>query len=310
VAAAEAHRKRASELDAALQALSGQQASSAARERELATALAGTVPRETHATLQRRVAELEHAAAASEARQAMLEETAAAATRTAEGFRAARASEATELTALRHQLRDLHVRDGSAATLGQAHAQLVALQLSEATAVQREQRAADEAAAQRARADRLERAGDAAAAALRQHRQDAALEQAFLRATVQALRLQAAGAVPGERLERAIAALREARARGAALEAESASASNQQQTLADQVAGLEERLALQAELVAALQASGGQGAAKLAAWHQKMADLRVSELHLTRALQRERDQVSGDGGSKQNTCLIFTPYLD
>jgi hypothetical protein len=271
------------------------------REQELEAALTGMVPRDMHGALQARLAQQEEHAARLAARLAHQEEMAAVATRVAESFRAAKAGESKETAALRLQVRDLQAKDAPGTQLGVVQQQLLAVQLSEAVAVQRQQRAGDDMLQLQARVLRLERVCDDKDESVRLLRRDMALEQAYLRRTVQSLRLRASGTVPAERLARASAALAETRVRAAAAELAAAAAMEQRDLLGDRVAGLEDRLQQQqGELGAAVhEAVGGGGgsaaaatAAKLTSWHTKMADLRVNELHLTRALQRERDAVA------------------
>lgn len=101
--------------------------------------------------------------------------------------------------------------------------------------------------------------------------------------------MQFSGALPLEQQERFSEALKDARSKKHQLEEELEQVAHDRICLGDQVASLELRNAELRELTGALR--NGTAAAKLGEWHQKMVDLRVNELQLTRMLGREQDQV-------------------
>jgi centrosomal protein CEP290 len=234
--------------------------------------------REALAATRERVAELE-------AQVGTLRETAATASRQTRELQALQKAQLRESTSMRERLLDMEVDTDERTTIGKLHRIILGLQTSENDAVRRIEEERQQRLETAARLLKVESQLDDKAETLRRVRTDAKMAHGHLRQKLNDTRRMFAGAITLEQQERQLAVLQTAREQKQKAEAELEAARLANDEAADARATLELQNTELRELFLAMK--DGKGAVKLADWHRKMVEARVSELQLARKLTRE-----------------------
>ncbi|XP_032834088.2 centrosomal protein of 290 kDa [Petromyzon marinus] len=259
-------------------------------EAELRDELAGGVSRAVSEADRRQIRQLEESEAALRMEVSKQRDVAEVARAQAESWASRQHSHEKEVESLRRQLSDLQCRSDEKTLLGTLHQHIMALQLSEATAL----RKLDTVRAKLSRAEawglRLEQQLDQREQTLIHARAEGHSRAGHLRRALQALRHRYAGAVPlaeQERFHRTLAQLQDDEMTAA----EEARKCREDRRLAeDRLAELEIKSKGLEELVSTLK--DARGAQKVCEWHRRMQELRVSERRTEREAARHQDEAS------------------
>ncbi|XP_061435038.1 centrosomal protein of 290 kDa-like [Lethenteron reissneri] len=259
-------------------------------EAELRDELAGGVSRAVSEADRRQIRQLEESQAALRMEVSKQRVVAEVARAQAESWASRQHSHEKEVESLRRQLSDLQCRSDEKTLLGTLHQHIMALQLSEATALRKLETARAKLSRAEAWGLRLEQQLDQREQTLIHARAEGHSRAGHLRRALQALRHRYAGAVPlaeQERFHRTLAQLQDDEMTAA----EEARKCREDRRLAeDRLAELEIKSKGLEELVSTLK--DARGAQKVCEWHRRMQELRVSERRTEREATRHRDEAS------------------
>ncbi|XP_061435033.1 centrosomal protein of 290 kDa-like isoform X1 [Lethenteron reissneri] len=259
-------------------------------EAELRDELAGGVSRAVSEADRRQIRQLEESQAALRMEVSKQRDVAEVARAQAESWASRQHSHEKEVESLRRQLSDLQCRSDEKTLLGTLHQHIMALQLSEATALRKLETARAKLSRAEAWGLRLEQQLDQREQTLIHARAEGHSRAGHLRRALQALRHRYAGAVPlaeQERFHRTLAQLQDDEMTAA----EEARKCREDRRLAeDRLAELEIKSKGLEELVSTLK--DARGAQKVCEWHRRMQELRVSERRTEREATRHRDEAS------------------
>ncbi|XP_072045515.1 centrosomal protein of 290 kDa-like [Amphiura filiformis] len=237
---------------------------------------------------KKRIAELEKNEATIKLENDKLKEIVEVASFQTRALESQQVSREKEVMSLRQQLMDIQTQSDEKAIIGKLHHHIVALQVSEGTAVRKLQAANTKVKKLEAHALRLQKQVDEKSQSL-YHCQVAARNKArHLKATIQELRRQFSGAVPlgdQEKFSKAMLQLKQDKER---MESQVKVLKYEREKVADQLSELELKHHGLQELIQTLQ--DGKGAAKVAEWHSKMQDTRLQHLKLSRKINRLQEQ--------------------
>ncbi|XP_078738391.1 centrosomal protein of 290 kDa isoform X3 [Lampetra fluviatilis] len=259
-------------------------------EAELRDELAGGVSRAVSEADRRQIRQLEESQAALRMEVSKQRDVAEVARAQAESWASRQHSHEKEVESLRRQLSDLQCRSDEKTLLGTLHQHIMALQLSEATALRKLETVRAKLSRAEAWGLRLEQQLDQREQTLIHARAEGHSRAGHLRRALQALRHRYAGAVPlaeQERFHRTLAQLQDDEMTAA----EEARKCREDRRLAeDRLAELEIKSKGLEELVSTLK--DARGAQKVCEWHRRMQELRVSERRTEREATRHRDEAS------------------
>ncbi|XP_036373669.1 centrosomal protein of 290 kDa [Megalops cyprinoides] len=280
--------ERNAELEAKFSELTKQHLEAQRTEQDLRDELANSVSKAISDADRQRIAELEKAEAQLKLEVSKLREVSDVAKMQVTTLESRQQCREKEVEALRRQVLDYQAQSDEKALIAKLHQHLVALQLSEATAVAKLEGAVLKARKLEAGLLRAEQRLDEREQALYHARLEGRNRARHLRQTVQALRSQFAGALPlrrQEQLSHTLQQLQEELRRGQ----EEAQRAGQERRRAEQRAQeLELRHSGLEELIASLK--DGKGAQKVTEWHRRMEELRLQELRQGRELSALREE--------------------
>ena len=198
-------------------------------------------------------------------------------------------SQEKELFSLRNQLRDGQSQSDEKAVIGKLHRHIVQLQVSESTAVRKLEAA-------QTRVLKLE------AALLRLDQQCVEKDEEIYRSklmarnrvnrllnTIQELRKRFSGALPIAEQERFANTVRKLEESRVMAEKERKAAQKEKMAADDRLAEIKVKEQDLNELVDALKS--GQGSARVVEWHDKMSEMRLDNLQLKRAVDRQQERI-------------------
>lgn len=258
-------------------------------ERELRDELADSVSKHISDADRKRITELEKTEANLRIEVSKLREVSDVAKMQVSALDARQQSREKEVESLRRQVLDYQAESDEKALIAKLHQHIVALQLSETTAISRLE--ATNTRLQKLEAQKLrdEQKLDEQQQALWHARQEGHQRARHLRHTIQALRRQFSGALPlaqQEKFSNTMLHLQEDRARvredAQIAEEERRKAEGKAQELELKLKGLE-------ELIATLK--DAKGAQKVSEWHKKLEDVRLLEMRQSRELNTQREEI-------------------
>ncbi|KAJ8381846.1 hypothetical protein SKAU_G00026240 [Synaphobranchus kaupii] len=280
---------RNAELETKFAELTKQNLEAQRTEQELRDELANSVSKVVSDADRRRISELERTEAELKIEVSKLREVSDVAKMQVSTLEARQQSREKEVEALRRQVLDYQAESDEKALIAKLHQHIVALQVSEATAVSKLQAAALKAQKLEAHLLRAEQRLDDKEQALYHARLEGRNRARHLRQTVQALRRQFSGALPlpqQEKFSQTMMQLQVDKQRG---QEEARRAEQERRRAEEKAAELELRLRGLEELIASLKDS--KGAQKVSEWHKKMEDLRLQELRRSRELSTLKEEM-------------------
>uniref|UniRef100_A0A8C1J663 Centrosomal protein 290 n=1 Tax=Cyprinus carpio TaxID=7962 RepID=A0A8C1J663_CYPCA len=258
-------------------------------ERELRDELADSVSKDISDADRKRITELEKADADLRTEVSKLREVSDVAKMQVSALEARQQSREKEVESLRRQVLDYQAQSDEKALIAKLHQHIVALQLSETTAISQLEATNTRLQKLEAQKLRVEQQMDAQQQALWHARQEGHQRARHLRHTIQALRRQFSGALPlaqQEKFSNTMFQLQEdkARAREEAHKAEEErrKAEGKAQELELKLKGLE-------VLIATLK--DAKGAQKVSEWHKKLEEVRLLEMRQSRELGAQREKI-------------------
>ncbi|XP_056307502.1 centrosomal protein of 290 kDa [Danio aesculapii] len=258
-------------------------------ERELRDELADSVSKHISDADRKRITELEKTEADLRIEVSKLREVSDVAKMQVSALDARQQSREKEVESLRRQVLDYQAESDEKALIAKLHQHIVALQLSETTAISRLEAANTRLQKLEAQKLRDEQKLDEQQQALWHARQEGHQRARHLRHTIQALRRQFSGALPlaqQEKFSNTMLHLQEDRARvredAQMAEEERRKAEGKAQELELKLKGLE-------ELIATLK--DAKGAQKVSEWHKKLEDVRLLEMRQSRELNTQREEI-------------------
>ncbi|XP_043083956.1 centrosomal protein of 290 kDa isoform X2 [Puntigrus tetrazona] len=258
-------------------------------ERELRDELADSVSKDISDADRKRITELEKTESDLRIEVSKLREVSDVAKMQVSALEARQQSREKEVESLRRQVLDYQAQSDEKALIAKLHQHIVALQLSETTAIGRLEAANTRLLKLESQKLRAEQQLDAQQQTLWHARQEGHQRARHLRHTIQALRRQFSGALPlaqQEKFSNTMLQLQEdkARAREEAHKAEEErrKAEGKAQELELKLKGLE-------ELIATLK--DAKGAQKVSEWHKKLEDVRLLEMRQSRELGAQREEI-------------------
>uniref|UniRef100_A0A8C2HM38 Centrosomal protein 290 n=1 Tax=Cyprinus carpio TaxID=7962 RepID=A0A8C2HM38_CYPCA len=258
-------------------------------ERELRDELADSVSKDISDADRKRITELEKADADLRIEVSKLREVSDVAKMQVSALEARQQSREKEVESLRRQVLDYQAQSDEKALIAKLHQHIVALQLSETTAISQLEATNTRLQKLEAQKLRVEQQMDAQQQALWHARQEGHQRARHLRHTIQALRRQFSGALPlaqQEKFSNTMFQLQEdkARAREEAHKAEEErrKAEGKAQELELKLKGLE-------VLIATLK--DAKGAQKVSEWHKKLEEVRLLEMRQSRELGAQREKI-------------------
>ncbi|RMX41053.1 hypothetical protein pdam_00003250 [Pocillopora damicornis] len=244
---------------------------------------------DTHVAVTRRVQSLEESESKLKVEVSRLKEVAEVASHQTEAIKAQQESQDRELTSLRKQLYDMQMESDDKTIIGKLHHHIVALQVSEGTAVRKLEAAMQKLSRQEAHVLRLERKIDEKDQALYHAKTEARNKAKFLKRTIQDLRRQYSGALPLMKQEKFAETMRSLHEDKHKLEGELKKARTDREAAEDKLSELQLQHDGLQELMGTLK--DGKGAAKVTEWHAKMGEIRLQDLKLNRAITRLQEEL-------------------
>ncbi|XP_047658167.1 centrosomal protein of 290 kDa isoform X2 [Tachysurus fulvidraco] len=277
------------ELEAKFAEMAKQNLEAQRIERELRDELADSVSKDVSDADRRRITELEKSGAELRIEVSKLREISDVAKMQVFALEARQQSREKEVECLRKQVLDYQAQSDEKALIAKLHQHIVALQLSETTAVSRLESYTTRLRHLEAQRLRAEQQLDAQHQALWQARQEGRQRARHLRQALHALRRRFSGALPlsqQEKFSSTMLQLQEDRARA---REEVRWAQEERGTAEGKAQELELRLKGLEELTATLK--DVKGAQKVIEWHKKLEEARLQELRKNRELVAQREEI-------------------
>ncbi|XP_042352849.1 centrosomal protein of 290 kDa [Plectropomus leopardus] len=281
--------ERNSELESKFAELSKLNVEAQRVERELRDELTDSVSKAVSDADRARVAELEKAEAELRIEVSRLQEVSDVAMMQASALQARQQSKEKEVEALRRQIFDYQSQSDEKALIAKLHQHIVALQLSESSALAKLEAATSHIQQLEAYKLRAEQRLDASERTLFLARQEGRNRSKHLRQTIQSLRRQFAGALPlpqQEKFSMTMVSLQEDRAKA---QEEKKKAEEERRRAEGRAEELELRLKGLEELISTLK--DVKGAQKVTEWHKKMEEARLQELRKGRELVVQKEEI-------------------
>ncbi|KAJ3415066.1 hypothetical protein HDV05_005592 [Chytridiales sp. JEL 0842] len=188
-----------------------------------------------------------------------------------------------EKAILRAAVQELQMEGDDKLLIGKLHHHILALQMSEATALRKLEAIRNKCLRMETAVVRLEQAIDERDTTVFQIRLDSRQSLRMLQKTIMQLRNRVAGHVTLEKHERACELLRSIDNRKAEIEAQMKAFLEQKRKLEDDLAETDLKIKEQEELVAALK-DESTVAQRISSWQSRMATLQISNLRISREL--------------------------
>ncbi|KAF7223921.1 centrosomal protein of 290 kDa isoform X5 [Nothobranchius furzeri] len=282
--------ERNAELESKFAELTKMNAEAQKTERELRDELADSVSKAVSDADRARISELEKAEAELRFEVSKLQEVSDVAMAQVSALQARQKSKDTEVEALRRQLLDLQSQSDEKALIAKLHQHIVALQLSESSAVGRLEASATHIQALEAYKLRAEQRLDTSERALFLARQEGRSRSMHLRKTIQSLRRQFAGALPLPQQEKFSVTLMKLQEDRTKAQEERRKAEEERRGAEGRAEELELRLRGLEELILTLKDI--KGAQKVTEWHRRMEEARLQELRKARELVVQKEEIS------------------
>ncbi|XP_025022955.1 centrosomal protein of 290 kDa [Python bivittatus] len=194
-----------------------------------------------------------------------------------------------EVESLRMQILDYQAQSDEKTLIAKLHQHILALQVSEATAITRLEAATSKLQKMEAANMRLEQKLDDKEQALYYTRLEGRNRAKHLRQTVQSLRRQFSGALPLAQQEKFSKTMIQLQNDKLKTMEDVQQAQQERQNAENRALELEMKLKGLEELVATLKDT--RGAQKVIEWHVKIEELRLQELKLNRELSRKKEEI-------------------
>ncbi|KAI1888582.1 hypothetical protein AGOR_G00186650 [Albula goreensis] len=281
--------ERNDELETKFAELTNQNLEAQRTEQDLRDELANSVSKAVSDADRGRISELERVEAELRIEVSKLREVSDVAKMQVSTLEARQQCREKEVEALRRQVLDYQAQSDEKALIAKLHQHIVALQVSEATAVSKLEAAVLKAQKLEAGLLRAEQRLDEKEQALYHARLEGRNRARHLRQAVQALRSQFSGALPlpqQEKFSTTMMQLQLDKQRG---QEEARRAEEERRRAEEKAVELELRLSGLEELIASLK--DGRGAQKVNEWHKKIEDLRLQDLRRGRELAVLKEEI-------------------
>ncbi|GAA6084750.1 centrosomal protein of 290 kDa isoform X1 [Tachysurus ichikawai] len=275
------------ELEAKFAEMAKQNLEAQRIERELRDELADSVSKDVSNADRRRITELEKSGAELRIEVSKLREISDVAKMQVFALEARQQSREKEVECLRKQVLDYQAQSDEKALIAKLHQHIVALQLSETTAVSRLELYTTRLRHLEAQRLRAEQQLDAQHQALWQARQEG--RQHARHQALHALRRRFSGALPLSQQEKFSSTMLQLQEDRATAREEACRAQEQRSTAEGKAQELELRLKGLEELTATLK--DVKGAQKVMEWHKKLEEVRLQELRKNRELVAQREEI-------------------
>ncbi|XP_033101363.1 centrosomal protein of 290 kDa-like isoform X2 [Anneissia japonica] len=267
-------------------------------ERELRDELANAVTKAISDIDKKRIAELEKSQLKLKIDNSKLKEMAEVASFQSKALEAQQISREKEVMSLRQQLLDIQTQSDEKAIIGKLHHHIVALQVSEGTAVRKLEAAISKIRKLEAHLLTREQQLDEMEQSLYHTKVDARNKSKHLKRTIQELRRQFSGAIPLSEQDKFSKAMIQMRQDKERMDQELKMVAYEKEKVEEKVAELEVGNKGLQELMATLM--DGKGASKVAEWHSKIQQMRLQDLKHTRQINRLREQLKYNEGLTSN----------
>ncbi|XP_039617716.1 centrosomal protein of 290 kDa-like isoform X1 [Polypterus senegalus] len=258
-------------------------------EQELRDALTQSVSKDISDADRASIIELEKSEATLNTEVSKLREIADIAKAQVIALEARQLSREKEVEALRKQVLDYQAQSDEKALIAKLHQHIVALQVSEATAVSKLEVTVTKLQKLEAYNLRLEQKIDDKEQALYYARQEGRNRAKHLQQTVQSLRRQFSGALPLPQQEKFSKTMIQLQNDKVKIHKEMQRAEEERRKTEDKMLELELKLKGLEELISTLK--DARGAQKVSEWHKKMEELRLQEQKQNRELGRLKEEI-------------------
>lgn len=258
-------------------------------ERELRDELSNCVPAEIARADKALIQKLEESEGVLKVENSRLKEVADIAQHQTETVTLRQKSQEKELMSLRKQLYELQMETDEKTIIAKLHQQIVALQVSESTAVRKLKIAKTKLSKQEAYTMKQQHAIDEKNEGMYHLRSETRAKTRFLKKVIQDLRRQFSGALPLGQQERFSETLRSLQERKIELETALNEARAKYQAAEDYSMELKLRYDGLQELIVTLK--DGQGAKKVAEWHARMGDIKLEDMKLKRDVEKLKEKI-------------------
>ncbi|KAM4036674.1 centrosomal protein of 290 kDa isoform 2-T2 [Anomaloglossus baeobatrachus] len=258
-------------------------------EQTLRDELADSVSKEVSDADRRRIMELEKSEAQLMVEASKLRSVSDIAKAQVSTLVCRQQSREKEVESLRKQVLDFQDQTDEKALIAKLHQQIVALQISESTAVAKLEAATSKLQKMEAYSLRLEQKIDDKEQALYYARLEGRNRAKHLRHTIQTLRRQFSGALPLPQQEKFSKTLIELQTEKLKTAQEMQLVQQERKDTEIHAAELELKLKGLEELISTLK--DARGAQKVTEWHHKMEELRLQDMKLTRELNQKKEEI-------------------
>ncbi|CAI9718032.1 Hypothetical predicted protein [Octopus vulgaris] len=261
-------------------------------EEQLREELANAATKDVSESDSKKIAELEENEICLKAEISKLKEIADVATYQVLAFENQQVSRDKEVLSLRQQLLDFQAQSDDKTVIGKLHRQIVQLQVSEGTAVQKLENEMRKINKLEAHILQLEQQIDAKNQTIYHTRIDSQNKIKQLKKNLSEVHRQYAGAIPLSKQEKFANNMIQLQEDKSKIERELVEVKEQRRQVEDKLAELE-LLQLGKEEMKEITIKGGhEGVKKVAEWHSKMETLRLSQMKQTRQISRLQEQIS------------------
>ncbi|XP_058842275.1 centrosomal protein of 290 kDa isoform X7 [Acipenser ruthenus] len=258
-------------------------------EQELRDELANSVSKAVSDADRRRIMELEKTEADLKIEVSKLRDVSDVAKMQTSALEARQQSREKEVEALRKLVLDYQAQSDEKALIAKFHQHIIALQVSEATAVSKLEATVTKLQKLEAYNLRMEQKMDAKEQSLYYARQEGRNRAKHLRQTVQSLRRQFSGALPLSQQEKFSKTMIQLQNDKLKVLQEVQQAQQESRKAEDKALELEIRLKGLEELISTLK--DVRGAQKVNEWHKKMEELRLQDLKQNRELGVQKEEI-------------------
>ncbi|XP_072002625.1 centrosomal protein of 290 kDa isoform X2 [Engystomops pustulosus] len=258
-------------------------------EQALRDELANSVSKEVSDADRRRIIELEKSEAELKVEVSKLRSLSDIAKAQVSTLVCRQQSREKEVESLRKQVLDFQDQTDEKALIAKLHQQIVALQVSESTAVAKLEATTSKLQKMEAYSLRLEQKIDDKEQALYYARLEGRNRAKHLRHTIQTLRRQFSGALPLAQQEKFSKTLMELQTDKLKTIQEMQVVQQQRRETETHALELELKLKGLEELIGTLK--DARGAQKVTEWHQKMEELRLQDMKLSRELTQKKEEI-------------------
>uniref|UniRef100_UPI00398F8544 centrosomal protein of 290 kDa isoform X4 n=1 Tax=Pristiophorus japonicus TaxID=55135 RepID=UPI00398F8544 len=258
-------------------------------EQNLRDELASSVSKAVSDADRRRITELERNESELKVEVSKLRDVSDVAKMQVAALEARQQSREKEVEALRRQVLDYQAQSDEKALIATLHQHVVALQVSEATAVSKLEAFASKLQKMEACNLRLEQKLDEREQALFYARLEGRNKAKHLRQTVQSLRRQFSGALPLAQQEKFSETMVQLQNDKLKIMQDVKHAQEERGAAEDKALELQLKLKGLEELMGSLR--DAKGAQKVTEWHKKMEELRLQDLKMNRSINKQKEEI-------------------